>query len=191
MPQGNYAYHQANVPGDASLSPTNVVYTAVNAGGLNELDKIARFALAAAHSGQYAGTHREQHFISQRTVAVARYNGELFIAANDLWNDDVEDVGSTMQRVEHELRNQGIGGRIRFIPNRYGYRDRSCHAEVQIVNYFFSRAWRLYNDTIGVSKPCCLQCANKLDQVRILYSYWHDQNVGHNYIVAMPNRSWW
>ncbi len=126
---------------------------------------------------------REQAFVSQRTVAVAFLNGELLIAANGLWNDDVEDLGTTMQRVIDALNQSGIRGRIRFVHNPIGYGDRSFHAEMQLVRYIRQYTRRGPDDrVIGVSKPCCRRCAVNLDRSRIRYSYWHNEPTGRDYV---------
>jgi hypothetical protein len=161
--------------------------------GLNELDKIARFALAVAHSGQWTDENareaeyrwdprREQLFVAQRTVAVVEHPwGGLYLAANGVWNDAIEDVGSTMQRVIAALQAAGEGT-IRIVPNPYGHSDRSFHAEMQLLRYFIDRGWRFEDDMIGVSKPCCERCADWLDRNWIEYSYWHDQPTGYVYV---------
>ncbi len=203
-PQGTLVDSRYSAPGDTSPNPArNVVYSrnadnqeneATRAGsfaqGLNDLDRIARFVLAIAHSGQWTPEHvqdsgsvvnpnREQGFIAQRTVAVA-YGGndEIYIAANSLWNDDIEDCGSTKQRVIDALSAEGVARRIHFLPNPFGNGDRTFHAEMQIVRFFVQRGWALRYGEIGVSKPCCRRCAENLDRQGVHYSYWHNEPTG-------------
>lgn len=49
------------------------------------------------------------------------------------------------------------------------------HAEMQLVSQL--KQENLMTDFIGVSKPCCKQCAEVLDHVHIGYSMWHDSPV--------------
>jgi hypothetical protein len=193
-----------HVAGDASPSPTNVVYHFAGAAprddqpgfaaGLNDLDLIARFVLAIAHSGQWTAERvaegtgrpaaeaartaaREQHFVNQRTVAVARVRGTLYIAANMLWNDDVEDVGTTMTRVMLALRGEGIRGPFQFVPNPNGSSDSVFHAEMQLLRYLARNGLPMPAE-MGVSKPCCPRCAARLDRIGVAHSAEHDQDPG-------------
>ncbi len=189
MPRGTFVSSHSGLPDDDSPSNRNNVYSASTgpigrsgefARELLREDNIARFILAIGHSGQYAGNHREQLFISQRTVAVMYYQDTIYVATNDLRNDDVEDVGTTLTRVQNALRAEGYAN-VRFISNPFGDNDRGLHAEMQLLSYFMAKGWQVSGGILGVSKPCCRFCALNLDRYGIWYSYWHDQNVGGNY----------
>lgn len=181
MPNGRYAQDQM-VPvqlGAVRLN-RNVEYN-LQWNNLNELDRIARFVLAIAYSGYYAGNDTyNQAYVAARTVAVARSRGALYIAANTLWRE--ADVDAVTDRVSDALRGEGIGGlpgdRIVFVFNPRGDDDREFHAEMQLVEYLHARNLPFDGNEIGVSKPCCTTCANRLDRLRISYSYWHNQGVG-------------
>lgn len=195
MPNGVLVDSTMGLPDDRSPNNRNVVYSQrvdrgqsarTQAGnfarGLYYIDEIARFILAIAHSGQYPGNHREQFFISQRTVAVVFHQGTLYVATNSLRNDDVEDVGTTLQRAIDAIRGAGYADQVRFIYNPGGNEDRNFHAEMQLLSYFMAKGWRFDQDIIGVSKPCCENCANNLDRYLIMYSYWHREPVGGRYV---------
>ncbi|WP_321888661.1 nucleic acid/nucleotide deaminase domain-containing protein [Paraburkholderia bannensis] len=213
------AESKKGVEGDASANPAkNNVYEKLTAAGLTELDKIARFILAIAFSGQWTKeklqakslvdaaegadlaaleeaaerqANREQSFVAQRTVAVAYHGTELIVAANDLWNASLEDPVATKARVCEELRKAAFSDPVTFIDNPISHEDKTVHAEVQLVNHFHTRQWRFEEDAMGVSKPCCMLCAVMLDDLGVSYSYFHREGVGKGRVPASVATPWW
>lgn len=177
-------------PNERSPSTTNVIYTHLVAGELNELDKVARYILAVAFSSQYPGNSREQMFISQRTVAVASHNGKLYVASNGLYGGEPDALQKG--NVAAALRAEGVMDEIVYLANWSGFHglgESDYHAEMQIVDYFY--LMRIPLPQIGVSKPCCGKCKERLDSLGIDYSYWHTQGTGSSYKYPKATAKWW
>ncbi|TBV10817.1 hypothetical protein [Stutzerimonas kirkiae] len=203
MPKGRIATSESLTQKLGKTTLKNVVDYKIHYKNLNVLDRIARYILAIAYSSAYRATDTyNQAYVAARTVAVALDDNALYIAANSLWGldnanhlipyTDLRLVGG--DALIEEIRSENITGtdesNIFFIPNRYGLNDRKYHAEMQIVDYFHSNSKRLTGDQIGVSKPCCMHCANALDRVSIEYSYWHNERCGLP-TQCRPQRKWW
>ncbi len=194
--------------GNLNLSRV-VNYDDLNYIYLNPLDRIARYYLAVAYSSVYRGNDNyNQAYIGARTVAVGICGGAIYITANTLHGLGlqrqrgrqaprglriaVNEVRVGAQGLASELLAEGIRGinQIYFVTNPLGADDRTYHAEMQLVDYFYEEGLRFEGDMMGVSKPCCRYCAGSLENLGIEYSYWHDQNVG-SVVRCEPESSWW
>lgn len=177
-------------PDERSPSSSNVIYTRLTANELNDLDLIARQILAVAFSTLYPGNDREQLFIGQRTIAVAKHGGTIYVASNDVY-----DGAPTIQQqtnVSQQLASDGETGNIVYLANWAGWsgmESRDYHAEIQLVDYFYMM--RMPLPQIGVSKPCCSKCKAELDRLGIDYSYWHTQGTGSHYKYPKAQAKWW
>lgn len=160
---------------------TPVVYSGVVWSNLNVYDRIARFILALAYTHQAAPDFLPQQLIGMNTIAVAGNGGKLYLAANGI------DLKPSLPLVEEELRAEEIEQEVVLLPNLHG---KDHHAEMQIIDHFAKEGMRLDDDTIGVSKPCCTSCAEKLESLGIAYSYWHDQKIGA-WLSGGVDRAWW
>lgn len=196
MPKGRFTKTSM---GDEQLGNTRlrrvVNYDDLSYMFLNDLDRIARYFLAVAYSSVYKPTDTyNQAYIAARTVAVGRSGNKLYIAANGLKGLGsqrprgdtrriiiaVNEIRIGAQGLANALAEEGIGGitNIIFATNPEGDEDRTYHAEMQLVDIFHEEGVPFDGSIIGVSKPCCKNCAQSLDRVGVGYSYWHDQNVG-------------
>lgn len=204
MPHGRVAAStkQTEILGTTTLR--NVVVFDIDFTQLTALDRVARYILAAAYSSAYPGTDTyNQAYVAARTVAVALNGSSLYIAANSLWSlrsqstlvryRDLRLVGGSA--LLEALREENIIGtdedNMFFLPNPYGDDDRDYHAEMQLVDYFYTQRLAFTTDSIGVSKPCCQLCAAALDRLGIRYSYWHSQPVGKTTKPCQPTEKWW
>ena len=204
---------------DDHSSASNVVYTSLRYDELNDLDRIARFVLAVAHSANYSGTHREQRFVGQRTVAVAITDrGDLVIAQNSVLTTRVssgrgrpsftrmvpeleERIRQTVaveleweyaippEELHLDLPDKPFGN-IYWVANRFGPQDTSFHSEMQLVYCMAQNGLRFEGNQIGVSKPCCLKCATRLSKLGIDYSYYHTQSADP-WVDPGVKARWW
>ncbi|MBB5190458.1 hypothetical protein HNQ50_001180 [Silvimonas terrae] len=187
MPKGNYTYvpkqgldsgadHKENAnalvfhleSGDKIM--TQVHYENMDFRNLNYLDKIARSILSICHSADSPDFVR-QNLVDMNTVAVYPYGPVLVVACSgkvtlnrnlilSCLGDTIADYGFS------SILIIGGGG------------PQQQHAEMQIADFHLVHPPETGWGIIGVSKPCCILCAEKLDDLNINYSYWHDQNVG-------------
>jgi|GEM_PF-4802707 len=191
MPQDSGAVRERDLvlPADEQgISDANVIYRHVTAGGLNELDKIARFILAVAFSGEFPGNDREQHFVAQRTVAVARHQGKIYVASNGLYGLAPSD--GQRGNVATALAGAGIADEIVYLANwaLTNGGGNEYHAEIQLMDYFYFM--RLPLPQIGVSKPCCGNCSTALTRVGTDHSYFHTQGTGQTQLPR-AGAKWW
>jgi len=194
---------QKNVDGDSSPS-SNVVYTNLAYDELNDLDRMARFIIAVAHSVNYSPRHREQGFIGQRTVAVALNKGTLYVAQNNVLTSmgrtgsgkptfvsmDLDLSTKIRQHVKDKLAEEYTDPdspedkplslqpfqKVVWI-SAGGWERTDFHAEMQLVNFFKNQNLAFEKNQIGVSKPCCSNCASRLTALGIDYSYFHTQTA--------------
>ena len=165
---------------------TPVIYTKVDptGSGLNEYDLMARMILAVTYTGDDNAKPDMlyQSMIGSPTVAIAQdaKSGTLVIACNKLkvFQDKL---------VRAALDSEGVEEKFELLKLDD---DHSLHAEMRLVNFFYNDKLRLAGDALGVSKPCCRDCASHLEALDIDYSYWHDQNVG-KWAPCKPEKKWW
>lgn len=156
---------------DKFLTP--VVYVAVEPKSLNESDKIARLLMSMIWSSQFdPQDFLKQNLIGQGTLAVATTADTLYVAGNDCFPNVTWEALRTF--VKDALAREKVAFKnIVFVKNPNGFGDRSFHAEAQLVWYLHKN--NILTKEIGVSKPCCQNCALMLDRVGLAYSYWHEE----------------
>lgn len=195
MPNGNYAAPTKFQQTLGTVVLDNVVDYDINVFKLNFLDRVARYYLAIAYSSIYQGTDiNKQARVAALTVAAAINGNTLYLAANGLRGLGlkrsktdtrpmviaVNELRKGFEGLRKELADEGITGitQVVFITNPHGDRNRTYHAEMQLVDHFFEERMQFDGGLIGASKPCCMHCANSLDKINVGYSYWHSENVG-------------
>jgi len=136
---------------------------------LNYLDKFARMILSVCHSMDSPDFVR-QNLVDMNTVAVAPFETYLVIACSGKMELDRNLI---MAVVGEDILNYGFSGVMVISQGA-----QQQHAEMQIVDFFSAHSKSITGKMIGVSKPCCILCAQQLDALKVEYSYWHDQNVG-------------
>lgn len=157
---------QERYPG-ADIS-TPVHYSSVDWEKLNDFDGIARYILALVYSASDKGTKTEflhQQLIGIPTVAVACSGGVLHIA-HDIVKIDIGQIKDILESINYK--------KIELIKNNNT--NKKLHAEMKILKVL---GVNLDRKLMGVSKPCCTQCADFLELQGIDYSYWHSHPVGH------------
>lgn len=194
MPKGKYANPQhvtQDFGSGAYLTP--VVYEALEQHyeDLNGLDRIARTVLALVHSAYSSQKAKDQHhdfvlqnIVSMNTVAAAASGDKLYLAANGV------DLLGAATAIANALGNEGVS----FTPvivTGTTWKDKDFHAEMQLVSYLANNGLMPNGLTIGVSKPCCLQCAERLDSLGLSYSLWHDEEVGKRWKAPSVTEPWW
>ncbi|POD80994.1 OTT_1508-like deaminase [Pseudomonas syringae] len=132
-----------------------------------ELDKAASYLLARNYSGRTSPTAISQSLIQMDCVAVAVVNNEWLIASNSRKLGDDDAI-----MLAHEL---GMDITYALVKRGSGY----MHAEMQILEELAESKYQSANVFIGVSKPCCLQCAQSLDQAGSKYTSWHNTSVAN------------
>lgn len=132
---------------------------------ISQLDKVASYLLAMNYSERASPTKPSQGLIQMDCVAVAVVNDEWLIASNSrkLEDDDVINLSGELGiDLVYALVKRGSGG---------------MHAEMQIMEEIAESNYSAANVFIGVSKPCCKKCAERLDASRAKYTAWHDSDV--------------
>ena len=142
-------------------------YSEKNVSNYSSLDIIAITLLRIAWS-RNRDIFNTQNAVNYDCVAVCLVNGELWLASNNIKITD-EDINVLLEC----MNNDGLpyNGNVWTVTNGSGH----MHAEMQLVSQL--KQENLMTDFIGVSKPCCKQCAEVLDHVHIGYSMWHDSPV--------------
>ncbi|HEY4371416.1 MAG TPA: hypothetical protein VGN52_05810 [Burkholderiales bacterium] len=183
-PKGQLNVAKKNFPGATITTP--VVYENITPEGLNYYDRVARLMLAITHTapGDNAISPTDmlgQQMIGAPTVAVAECGGTLYVTTNKI-------AEFQHKLVKGALEREDVDAKIEVLPDP---KSDSYHAEMQLVDYFSHKGIRLEGDTMGVSKPCCKSCADRLEALSIDYSYWHGQNVGKDWKPCTPKEKWW
>jgi OTT_1508-like deaminase len=151
---------------DAEIT-TPVYYASVKFDKLNEFDLIARYILSLLYSrGNPKGKtdFLYQQLVGMPTVAVASSNGVLYIAC-----DKIE---ITREGIKSVLESTGY---IDFSIIKNDKTNNKLHAEMKLLSKINHG---IDGKFMGVSKPCCAQCADFLENQGIDYLYWNSQNVG-------------
>jgi hypothetical protein len=110
--------------------------------------------------------HMRQLDIQLDCVAAAYVDGTWYFAANNLVIID-SDVASTLD----ELGTPGANYRVVYDPTP------NMHAEMKILKYLRARGIALAGVNMGVSKPCCPDCANVLNAQHVNYTSYHNTAV--------------
>jgi hypothetical protein len=205
MPKGHYAASNTLNQKLGQVTLKKVVDYTLDINNLNVLDRVARYLLAVAYSSVYKGTDTyNQAYVAARTVAVGLADNTLYVTANTLiglglkaqsnvkLKIAVNEMRIAATALAAEMSAERIANLTELVVvlNPLGNDDRTYHAEMQLVDVFQEQNLRFEGDIIGVSKPCCMQCAGTLDKLGIGYSYWHSENVGH-WIPCKPKAKWW
>lgn len=138
---------------------------------LDTLDKAASYLLAMNWSWRRSQTSVSQQLIQMDCVAVALVNNEWLIAQNShgITDYDVEQMAAELGRqLTYAIVTRGT-------PNQ-------MHAEMQVLEEIRASGYTgdqisQMNIYVGVSKPCCRNCATLLDRYGIRYHSWHDSQV--------------
>jgi len=142
-------------------------YTGFRISGLREWDRQASFLLATSYSRRASPSRASQGLIQMDCVAVAWAGNSIYAAANSHALED-EDFIALAEELNTELTYYNI---------QRG--DGGMHAEMQVVEELYEQG-ELQDGSvqyIGVSKPCCRDCAEFLESVDIEYSQWHGDYV--------------
>jgi len=210
MPHGAFAASNnltQTLGEDNPVTFKNVVDFQLDYTRLNYLDRAARYLLAVAYSSVYRGTDTyNQAYVAARTVAVGLHDNVLYVTANDLiglglkpqkptpgvrYRIAVNEIRIGARALEAEMRAEDLPQLRGITVIAQETESRTYHAEMQLVDHFSEEKMRFEGDVIGVSKPCCAQCATRLDALKIAYSYWHDQNVGRDWQPSKAAAKWW
>ncbi len=135
----------------------------------SDLDYIATTLLRIAWSRK-PDSPETQNAVNYDCVAVCVVNGDLWYASNIIQITD-EDVNTLLDCMEKD--RFPFDGDVYMVSNGKGH----MHAEMKLVSQLIQEG--LKTDSIGVSKPCCAQCANELSKRGINYSMWHDDSVAN------------
>lgn len=173
--------------------------------GVSELDKVASWILATAWSGGNAqGRGTQVGNIGLRTVAVVSVNQVLIVANNAVSWGDHRLTFNPNQRAQRGTPNYHYAlegfrqGEVVFQPTlairdhlagvNGAYQDvifpEECdngfgfHAEMALLQYLHQNNMTPDNNEIGVSKPCCRNCAHVLKSANIKFSFKHADPVG-------------
>ncbi|WP_081044770.1 hypothetical protein [Xanthomonas translucens] len=139
---------------------------------MEDIDRIAVAILQIAYSGSRAQTFASQGLIQMDCVAVYKSGSEFVVASNT--------VSLTSEIVLRAWDT--LGGRpTRGMTVTIAHGPTGMHAEMKIVSYFIQIHKEMQGLRLGVSKPCCTECAVELDRRGIVYSTTH----------STPNRGVW
>lgn len=130
-----------------------------------EVDRIASMILAVAHSRANGDTSIRQNLIQMDCVAACFVKRYIWIASNC--------VDITEEDINNALGKDYNGTTVWVVVNGDGH----IHAEMQLVEEL-QCSYHVYRGRhIGVSKPCCKQCAEILDELGMKYLYYHEDRV--------------
>lgn len=132
---------------------------------VQDLDKVASYALALNYSGRSSQSRATQGLIHNDCVAVAVVSGEWYFASNarKLTDEDIEAVADELgKKIIYALVKRGSG---------------SMHAEMQVLEEIVESGHSLQDVFVGVSKPCCQKCRKVMDKHGVKYTAWHEDHV--------------
>lgn len=130
-----------------------------------EADRIACMVLAVAYSRAYGDTPSVQKLIQMDCVAACFVNRDIWLASNQ--------VGITEEDINNALGDEYNGTTVWVVENGNG----RMHAEMQLVQELQHGGYPCRGRYIGVSKPCCDQCAAVLDNLGMNYLHRHKDKV--------------
>lgn len=146
-------------------------YNQIRLEGLSEIraeaDRIACIVLAVAYSRTHGDIPSVQRLIQMGCVAACFVGDAIWLASNNVEILPVD--------IDNALGNDYNGRTVWIVQNGNG----NMHAEMQLVQELHNDSCLYRGVYIGVSKPCCEQCANLLDKLGISYLHWHDDRVVH------------
>lgn len=162
---------------------------------LNNLDAVARLIMAMAHTATAKSPEEENLEADQKTrrtvqvnigsgiktVAVTRSGTSLLVAQNGIFRDAkprsargaLETTLTT--HVKNQLGDKGPIQSVQFV--NADSDDFGMHAEMVLLQHCMSRRLPMTGGTIGVSKPCCKNCAAALNDAKVDYTLWIDGEV--------------
>lgn len=135
--------------------------------GLKEWDKDASYLLATSYSRRSGSSHKSQSLIQMDCVAVAWVGNTLFAASNS----------KKLESSDFDALADALGYSFTYANIKRG--SGGMHAEMQV----YEELAICYDELskivtyIGVSKPCCKQCATFLTTQGMTYAQWHDAKV--------------
>ncbi|GJJ03231.1 hypothetical protein RugamoR64_37690 [Duganella rhizosphaerae] len=149
---------------------------------LNSLDIVARHILAYKFTivhNEEAGNRVDPvlHSLRDReTVACVMVNdGHLLVAHNFKFRDaDTNRIPFELATAKTVEAMKAEGLRIKTyaaVPFYIAKRKKDFHAEMQLLEYVSDNAMSIQGGVIGVSKPCCDDCARTLTSMGIDFSF--------------------
>ncbi|MBN9121939.1 MAG: hypothetical protein J0I06_22825 [Planctomycetes bacterium] len=194
--------------GDVNIEQT---VFAIDDDHLSDWDRIASYILACVYSSVQRQHVSRQSYSSADTVAVARSGSTLHVFTNTMfaradWNKQQQQVvftplsaskrgtgqAAAAETVFAAMKEAGMSDikTIDFTYKKSLLTNRTYHAEMQCVDYFFEERQAIDGNYIGVSKPCCRDCAKALDKFGIGYAYWHDVSGNNDWVPPRPMNRW-
>lgn len=146
---------------------------------MTNADLLAVAILQIAYSGSRAQTPDSQRLIQMDCVAVYMSRSEFIVASNAVKLTD-EIVRRALNTLDGSIHRSMTVAIANDLADRYA-KVKNMHAEMKIVKYFIEYNRQMQGISLGVSKPCCSECAVELDKRGIVYSTTH----------STPNRGEW
>lgn len=130
-----------------------------------ELDRIASALLAVCHSGQKSQSPKSQDLIQMNCVAAIFVDGDIWVAANGV------EIGA--DEINTALGDEYDKYDVYVVKNGNGH----MHAEMQLIKELNIAGKSPDEMYMGVSKPCCAQCAKELKKAGIEFLEEHEDKV--------------
>lgn len=172
--------NQVQVANAGVINP-NYTYNGQSSTGddLNELDLVARNILAVTHSAWKAVDNPIlQNITGMKTFACIASGDTLYVAHNagllkprnllpaDVEADAIRDAAIDIMRED----NCNKITTVTVINLATKKNAKSYHAEMQLIAYCIANGLPIDGGIIGVSKPCCSQCSDKLSILHVEHS---------------------
>lgn len=136
-------------------------------GHKNDLDYMASALLAISYSRRANSSSKSQSLIQYDCVAVCIVEDEgIWIASNSKQITDAD-----IKEFRQYLNSSWATKPIWTVTNG----SSAMHAEMQLVKELFDN--KKSTKYIGVSKPCCMQCRQVLQNCNIQFSCYHTSTV--------------
>ncbi len=132
-----------------------------------ELDRIANSLLSVCYSGQKSQSHQTQNLREMCCVAAIFVDEDIWVAANG--------VNISADEIHTVLGTNYEGADVYVVMNGNG----SMHAEMQLLKEVIECGRDPRGMYMGVSKPCCAQCAKELNKYGVEFMHDHKDKVKH------------
>ncbi len=133
-----------------------------------ELDRIACTILAVCYSGQKSQNPKTQNLREMGCVAAIFVGNDIWVAANKGIDIGANEINTALGTVYD-------GADVYVVKNG----DGSMHAEMQLLKELRDSGKNPRGMYMGVSKPCCAQCAKELSERGVEFMHEHKDKVKH------------
>lgn len=157
----------------------------------NNLDAIAKYIMAMSHTAIVKGPEgkdedKKEKAVVQvnigtgiKTVAVVRSGSTLLVTQNGIFKSLASSkrgafIDELCKAVLAELGGKSVVQKVEVLNSASD--DFAFHAEMQLLEHCITSGRQISGGVMGVSKPCCVDCAKKLMEAGVDFSLWIDKS---------------